>query len=68
MKMGGKPEKGKMHWIAEMAKITRRGAGRWFGLGIRARDLTLIPSLEDGETISRVAWRGAWFRRRPWND
>ncbi|KAG2542232.1 hypothetical protein PVAP13_9NG847478 [Panicum virgatum] len=56
-----------------MANFHRTGE-RWFGLGIRARDQTLIPSWEDGGMISGVAWRGARFgpcgtgaRRRPWS-
>jgi len=59
--------------IVAMANFHRTGE-RWFGLGIRARDLTLIPSWEDGGMISGVAWRGARFRpcgtgarRRPWS-
>ena len=59
--------------IVAMANFHRTGE-RWFGLGIRARDLTLIPSWENGGMISGVAWRGARFRpcgtgarRRPWS-
>ena len=47
--------------IVAMANFHRTGE-RWFGLGIRARDLTLIPSWENGGMISGVAWRGARFR------